>query len=90
MRIFIQNFMGNTHTNMFELEQFVNAGDEERVKELAHKMAPMFQQLGYKKAGNSLKAIEIDGISSDINDVMTEIKYEVNQLLTELSSYSKS
>lgn len=89
MQKFIVNFIANTQANMTELERAVESNDETGVRNLAHRMAPMFQQLGCDKAGENLKAIEKDGFSADVQKLVSETKVEVGVLLDELSAYSK-
>lgn len=77
-------FVQSTENNLSSLEQAFEKQDHEKVAAVAHKMLPMFRQLGTKELVSRLEILE-KGIISEIKMTdLQRLKQEVHELLDDL------
>ena len=77
-------FVQSTENNLSSLEQAFEKQDHEKVASVAHKMLPMFRQLGTQQLVSRLEILEKGKISEIKTIDLQRLKQEVHELLHDL------
>ncbi|MEO8516005.1 MAG: ATP-binding protein [Flavobacterium sp.] len=59
----VESFLENTQTNLTALEQAFTAHDTEQIKEIAHRIGPMFRQIQAHEVSKILEEVESENLS---------------------------
>jgi len=75
----LESFMTTTNSNLFTLENAIQATEHIKIKELAHKMAPMFKQIEATEIAAILNALESQEfneteLATHFSDLKSKIK----------------
>lgn len=77
------SFVETTSNNLFMLENYVNANDFDKIKDTAHKMAPMFKQIEASEIAEILTSLESkDYTKKEMKIIFEEVKPKIKALLT--------
>lgn len=81
----IESFISSTNSNLFLLENTIQSADHEKIKQVAHKMNPMFKQIEATEIAAILDQLE----SKEYNETelavqFSNLKTKIRQLITEL------
>lgn len=81
----IETFINSTNSNLFLLENTIQSADHEKIKQVAHKMNPMFKQIEATEIATILDELESKehnetGLAVHFSNLETKIK----QLIAEL------
>lgn len=79
------SFVQTTSNNLVALENHVNANDFNKIKETAHKMAPMFKQIEATEIAEVLTNLESkDYTEKELKSILKELNPKVKTLLATL------
>ena len=83
----LQIFLRDASSNLLALEKAITKNQADKVKTVAHKMAPMFRQLGAEKIGTLLMDLELnDYAHQELLKRFAELKPIVLTLLAEIEN----
>ncbi|MEL1241565.1 ATP-binding response regulator [Flavobacterium flavipallidum] len=78
----ITSFINSTNSNLFLLENTIETLDQNKIKEIAHKMAPMFKQIQAHEIGTILNQLETKNYEqSELNNLFSSLKTKIKTLL---------
>ncbi|MBK0369835.1 ATP-binding protein [Flavobacterium agrisoli] len=81
----LQSFVTNTHLNMDLLKSQISELDGGRIKQTAHKMAPMFKQIEAHSIARILDDLESNDYTAiALNDLYHDLEEQITALFTEL------
>ncbi|WP_140485601.1 hybrid sensor histidine kinase/response regulator [Flavobacterium sp. GSA192] len=85
----LESFMNTTNSNLILLENAIQAVEHQKIKELAHKMAPMFKQIEATEIAAILDLLETHEFSkTELATRFTDLKFKINELFTALEKQS--
>lgn len=81
------SFIETTSNNLFMLENHINANDSDKIKDTAHKMAPMFKQIEATEIAEVLTDLESkDYTKKEVKIIFKEVKPKIKTLLTAIKN----
>ncbi|MGM8362343.1 ATP-binding response regulator [Flavobacterium sp. ARAG 55.4] len=81
----VQSFISSTNSNLFMLENSIKTADYDRIKQVAHKMAPMFKQIEALEIARILNNLEsLDYNDAELKTLFTDLKSKIKVLLLDL------
>ena len=81
----LESFITNTIESLNELEQAATESNFEEIKNIAHKMNPMFKQIKALHISTILDQLELDDLSSDeIKQAVSDLKSKITGLFVHL------
>lgn len=81
----IESFISSTYSNLFLLENTIQTADYEKIKEVAHKMNPMFKQIEATDIAAILDQLESQQYNeTELAAHFSNLKTKIQQLITEL------
>ena len=81
----LESFMTNTIESLNELEQAATENNFEEIKNIAHKMNPMFKQIEAMDISTILDQLELEDLSSDkIKKAVSDLKSKITALFVHL------
>lgn len=81
----IQSFITSTNSNLFMLENSIKTADYARIKQVAHKMAPMFKQIEATEIAGILNNLEFKDYSdAELQAIYLDLKSKIKTLLRNL------
>ncbi|GEC71944.1 His Kinase A (phospho-acceptor) domain-containing protein [Flavobacterium flevense] len=81
----LQSFITSTNSNLFMLENSIKTIDYERIKQVSHKMAPMFKQIEATEIAGILNNLESKDYSdAELQAIYLDIKSKIKTLLQDL------
>lgn len=85
----LDSFMNTTNSNLILLENAIQAVEHQKIKELAHKMAPMFKQIEATEIAAILDLLETHEFSkTELATRFADLKFKINELFTALEKQS--
>jgi len=81
----LQSFITSTNSNLFMLENSIKTIDYARIKQVAHKMAPMFKQIEATEIAGILNDLESKDYSdTELQAIYLDLKSKIKILLRDL------
>jgi HPt (histidine-containing phosphotransfer) domain-containing protein len=81
----LMSFIEATAINLSTLEDYISASDFDKIKDTAHKMAPMFKQIEATEIADVLTLLESkDYTKKEVKLVFEEVKPKIATLITAL------
>lgn len=81
----IESFITSTNSNLFILENNISSFDPERIKQVAHKMAPMFKQIEATEIAVILNNLEYNNHNqAETKELFGNLKARIRILFVEL------
>lgn len=78
----ISSFINSTNSNLFLLENTIETLDQNKIKEIAHKMNPMFKQIQAYEIGVILNKLEtINYKPEELNTLFATLKAKIKALI---------
>ena len=85
IKIVLQSFITSTNSNLFMLENSIKTVDYDRIKQVAHKMAPMFKQIEATEIAGILNNLESKDYSdTELQALYSDLKTKIKTLLRDL------
>ena len=82
LKTVVQSFINSTNSNLFILENTIQTLEHEKIKEVAHKMAPMFKQIEATEIAVILKKLESEEYNeTELPTLFLDLKSKVRSLL---------
>lgn len=86
----LDTFLKDTQSNMFLLEEGINALDYSKVKQVAHRMLPMFRQLKVSSVIPTLEKLEIAKLENinkgQLLDALELLKQKIDAVTSEIKT----
>ena len=87
LKTVVQSFINSTNSNLFILENTIQTLEHEKIKEVAHKMAPMFKQIEATEIAVILKKLESEEYNeTELPTLFLDLKSKVRNLLIVLEN----
>ncbi|GGA70255.1 hybrid sensor histidine kinase/response regulator [Flavobacterium palustre] len=81
----LQSFINTTNSNLILLENAIETAEYQKIKELAHKMAPMFKQIEATEIAPILDLLETHNLSkTELTIHFSDLKIKIEELFTAL------
>nr|WP_288834457.1 hybrid sensor histidine kinase/response regulator [uncultured Flavobacterium sp.] len=81
----LESFMNTTNSNLIILENAIQAAEYQKIKELSHKMAPMFKQIEATEIAAILDLLETHEFSkTELATRFSDLKFKIKELFTAL------
>ena len=85
IRSIIESLFETTKTNLVVLKENITISNFEMVKQVAHKMGPMFRQIEANEIAGILRILETSDLNkSEISDYYLNLETQINYLFTEI------
>jgi signal transduction histidine kinase/CheY-like chemotaxis protein len=85
IRTIIESLIDTTKTNLIVLRENIELSNFEAVKQVAHKMGPMFRQIEANEIAGILRILETATLNStEINDYYLHLEAKINYLFSEI------
>ena len=85
IRSVIESLFDTTKTNLIVLQENVEFSNFEMIKEVAHKMGPMFRQIEANEIAGILRILETSDLNkSELRDYYLNLETKINYLFTEI------
>jgi signal transduction histidine kinase/CheY-like chemotaxis protein len=81
----VESFISSTNSNLFLLENTIQTTDYEKIKQVAHKMNPMFKQIEATGIATILDQLESNEYNeTELATLFSNLKTKIRQLIAEL------
>lgn len=81
----LESFIASTNSNLFVLEDSIQTLEHEKIKQVAHKMAPMFKQIQATEIAAILNALELqDHNEAELTSYFSSLKSKIEALFIAL------
>lgn len=81
----VESLIHSTDSNLFMLENTIQAFDQEKTKQIAHRMAPMFKQIEATEIAEILNKLELQNhTKTELTIHFTNLKSKIRTLFTAL------
>ncbi|HJS01014.1 MAG TPA: hybrid sensor histidine kinase/response regulator, partial [Flavobacterium sp.] len=85
LKTVVQSFISSTNSNLFILENAIQTAEQDKIKAVAHKMAPMFKQIQATEIASILRKLESQEHSkSELAVFFADLKSKIRILLNDL------
>lgn len=85
LKTVLQSFINTTNSNLILLENAIEIAEDKKIKELAHKMAPMFKQIEATEIASILNLLETHDFSkTELATHFSDLKVKIGELFAAL------
>lgn len=85
LKTVLQSFITSTDSNLFILENSIKTLEHEKIKQVAHKMAPMFKQIQAFEIAVILNSLELqDYNEAELTSLFSNLKSKIATLFVEI------